>query len=108
MYLRIINGKLKPGTWDAFEKAYRDVVGEAGAVPGLRARWLTRDVDNPDAGTTISLWESEAAMDAYENSDVLKNKINATLSPYFAGEYRTSKTRVQFADGVPPPSEWTK
>jgi len=29
---------------------YKEVMDKAGQVPGLRARWLTRDVDNPDAG----------------------------------------------------------
>jgi len=106
MFLRIISGKLKPGTWDEFERTYREAVAAAGEVNGLRGRWLTRDVDDPDSGTTISLWATESAMDAYERSDVLKNEINAKLAPFFSGEYRTSKTIVKYADGDPSPSEW--
>ena len=30
MFLRIISGKLKPGTWDEFERTYREVVAAAG------------------------------------------------------------------------------
>jgi len=26
MMLRIIHGKLKPGTWDSYERAYKDVL----------------------------------------------------------------------------------
>lgn len=108
MFLRIISGKLKPGTWNEFERTYRKAVADAGAIDGLRGRWLTRDLSDPDSGTTISLWSTEGAMDAYEKSDVLKNDINARLAPFFSGEYRTSKTQVQFAEGDPAPSDWTK
>jgi hypothetical protein len=40
MMLRIIHGKLKPGTWDSYERAYKDVMVKAGKIPGLRGRWL--------------------------------------------------------------------
>lgn len=108
MFLRIISGKLKPGTWDEFEKAYRKAVADAGTIDGLRGRWLTRDLAEPDSGTTISLWSTESAMEAYENSDLLQKEINARLTPFFSGEYRTSKTAVKFAEGDPAPSDWTK
>ena len=36
MMLRIIHGKLKPGTWDSYERAYKDVMAKAGKIPGLR------------------------------------------------------------------------
>ena len=47
MRVRIIYGKLKPGAWDAYETAYKEAMQKAGEIPGLRARWLTRDVGNP-------------------------------------------------------------
>ena len=106
MYLRIIHGKLKPGAWSDFEIAYKKAIGEAGAIHGLVGRWLTRDLDDPDAGTTISLWASEADLDAYENSDLLKNKIQSRLTPFFSGEYRTTKSRVLYSEGDPAPAEW--
>ena len=67
--LRIIHGKLKPGTWDAYERAYKDVTAKAGKFPGLKGRWLAHAVDDPDAGYTMSLWGSEAAMRSYENGE---------------------------------------
>ena len=36
MMLRIIHGKLNPGTWDSYERAYKDVMAKAGKIPGLR------------------------------------------------------------------------
>ena len=47
MLLRIIRGKLKPGTWDAFEKAYRATIASTAPIEGLRGRWLVQDLDDP-------------------------------------------------------------
>ena len=35
MMLRIIHGKLKPGTWDSYERAYKDIMKRAGNIPGI-------------------------------------------------------------------------
>ena len=42
MMLRIIHGKLKLGTWEAYERAYKDVIAKASKIPGLKGRcWHT-------------------------------------------------------------------
>lgn len=101
MLLRIIRGKLKPGTWDAFEKAYRATIASTAPVEGLRGRWLVQDLDDPDSGSSISLWATEEALHAYESSEVLKNTIIAKLSPFFSGQYETRRSRVRFSEGSP-------
>jgi heme-degrading monooxygenase HmoA len=98
MLVRIIHGKLKPGTWDSYEQAYKDAMSKAGKIAGLRGRWLVRDVDDPDAGYSISLWENEAAMRTYEDSDVLKNAILPQLKPFFSGEYTTTRGEMRFLE----------
>jgi heme-degrading monooxygenase HmoA len=107
MFMRMIHGKLKPGTWDEFERAYTRAIDTAGPVKGLCGRWLTHDLDEPDSGTTISLWATKEDMDAYETSILLKNEISAKLAPFFSGEYSTTRSRVLHAEGDPAPSEWT-
>jgi heme-degrading monooxygenase HmoA len=98
MMVRIIHGRLKAGTWDSYERAYKEVVAKAGKIPGLKGRWLAHEVDNPDAGYTISLWENEAAMRAYETGDLLQNSILPRLKPFFSGEYNTTRCEVRFAE----------
>jgi heme-degrading monooxygenase HmoA len=98
MMLRIIHGKLKPGTWDSYESAYKDVMKKAGKIPGLRGRWLAHATDDPDAGYTMSLWESEAAMKAYENGDMLQKTVLPRLKPSFSGDYATTRCDVRFAE----------
>ena len=106
MILRVISGRLKPGAWDAFERAYAEATSAVGPIPGLCGRWLTRDLDDGDCGTTISLWANAAAMQAYEASDVLRERIQPKLTPFFSGEYRTSRSAVRRAEGDPSPDEW--
>jgi heme-degrading monooxygenase HmoA len=96
--LRIIHGKLKPGTWDSYERAYKEVMGRAGKISGLKGRWLAHAVDDPDAGYTISLWENEAAMRAYESGAVLQQTILPQLTPFFSGNYETTRCEVRFAE----------
>jgi heme-degrading monooxygenase HmoA len=92
MMLRIIHGKLKPGTWDSYERAYKDVMAKAGKIPGLRGRWLAHAVDDPDAGYTMSLWENEAAMRSYENGEILQTTISAAET-FFLGRLRHNPLR---------------
>ena len=98
MRLRIIDGKLKPGTWDSYERAYKDVMTKAGKITGLRGRWLARAVDDLDAGYTLSLWENESAMRAYESGDFLLKTVLPQLKPFFSGEYETTRCEVRFAE----------
>jgi heme-degrading monooxygenase HmoA len=98
MMLRIIHGKLRPGTWDSYERAYKDVMAKTSKIPGLKGRWLAHAVDDPDAGYTISLWENEGAMRTYESSEILQNTILPRLKPFFSGEYSTTRCDVRFAE----------
>lgn len=35
MRVRIIYGKLRPGTWDAYEAAYKEVAEQSGQIPTM-------------------------------------------------------------------------
>jgi heme-degrading monooxygenase HmoA len=90
MMLRIIHGKLRHGTWASYERAYKEATAKAGKIPGLKGRWLAHAVGDPDAGYTMSLWTDEAAMRAYESSDVLHETILPKLKPFFSGDETTT------------------
>jgi hypothetical protein len=47
MMLRIIHGKLKPGTWDSYERAYKDIMAAAAAdsAQGRQEKGLTAGLD---------------------------------------------------------------
>ena len=53
MIMRITWGKLRAGCWQEYEQAYRTAVADK-EVPGLRGRWLARDVHDPDGGCALN------------------------------------------------------
>ena len=59
MHMRIVWGRIAPGQWDSFEAAYKKATSLRGNVKGLKNQWLARDQGDPDAGYSITLWDSE-------------------------------------------------
>jgi heme-degrading monooxygenase HmoA len=101
MIMRITWGKLHPGKWDEYERAYNaTVVAKSKNVKGLQGRWLSQDTADKDAGFAVSLWESLADMQAYEQSDFFQKELLPTLQPFFVGEFRTHRCEVKYAQDV--------
>ncbi len=80
--MRITLGKLRPGSWNEFEKMYKATVAAKGAqIKGLRGRWLLQDTNDQDTGFAVSLWESAVAMRSYEQSDLYRQEFAPALQP---------------------------
>jgi heme-degrading monooxygenase HmoA len=48
------------------------VAAKGRSIKGLRGRWFLQDSVDKDTGFAVSLWESAADMQAYEQSDVYR------------------------------------
>lgn len=95
MIMRITWGKVHPGKWDEYEQVYRQaVVGQSKGIAGLVARWLVQDVEDHDAGYSVSIWDSAESLKAYEDSDLVQG-IQGQLRPFFPGEFRTNRCEVK-------------
>ncbi len=97
MYIRVSWGRLKPGTWDDYERTYTEAVQGGHRGEGLRGRLLARDVDDPDAGYTISFWDDEQSMRNHEQSPQLAELVEQ-LEPYFSGEYTQRRCEIRLDD----------
>ena len=97
MFLRISWGALKPGTWEDYEATHQRVVPGAGEVVGLRGRIVARDVDRPDTGYSISLWDSLEEMQSYEQGPLAA--VMSELEPYFGGEFATQRCELRRREG---------
>lgn len=100
MHVRISWGRLRPGTWDDYEAAYREFAAGAGAVEGLKGRMLARDVEDRDTGYAVSMWDSRDAMDAYEQSEV-RQQLIPRLQAFFADDFITHRCVVTFRQDLP-------
>ncbi len=96
MIMRITWGKLNPGTWDEFERVYRETLAGK-EIKGLQGRWLAQDANDPDGGFAVSLWETPEDLQAYEHSDVVRDMYVPALRPFFAGEYTTYRCEVKYS-----------
>jgi heme-degrading monooxygenase HmoA len=96
MQMRIIWGKVSPGQWDAFEAAFRKALEVRGEVKGLKGQWLLRDQNDPDAGFSISQWESEEDMRAFWESKK-RGEVMALLQPFFVNQYTVTHCSVRVA-----------
>lgn len=102
MIMRITRGKLHPGTWDAFKQEYEvTVAAKSHHVDGLRGRWLAQDMHDPDAGYSVSVWDSVEEMRAYEHSHFYMHEILPALQPFFVGDFSTTYCDVQVSQQWP-------
>ena len=93
--LRITRGRIRPGTWDQFEKALQQSVQDVGHVPGLITRSLARDTKDPDQGYSLSVWESLEDAENYEKSELAKI-ITPQLQAFFTGDYRSDHCEIRY------------
>ena len=61
----------------------------------LKGRWLVRDTNDPNAGYSVSLWETAEAMLKYEAGEFFRTKVKLALQPYFVDGFTTSRCEVR-------------
>ncbi len=87
MWARVAWGKVKPGTWDEYERVYRELILPASRnVTGLRFRELLRGADDPNEGISLTLWDSREDMEAYERSGTYQGFLER-VKEFYVGEY---------------------
>lgn len=101
MYLRIIWGRIKEGQWTGFEEAYKKSIEMTRGAPGLKGRWLARDMDDQDAGYSISLWDDEKSMHDYLQGTIFKDQIVPMVQPFFVNQFTVTHCEVRVSDELP-------
>ncbi len=95
MFMRIVWGKILPGKWDEFEAAFTSAMTDRGVLKGLREHWLARDQIDPNAGYSITLWDSEEDMKEFWNSPQRK-QVMAPLEPFYVNQFTTTHCEVRY------------
>jgi len=94
MQMRVVWGKILPGQWDAFEAAYKKAMTARGRVKGLRGQWLVRDQNDHNSGYSITLWDSDADMRAYWDSDS-RREITKETQHFFVNQFTITNCDVR-------------
>ena len=69
-------------------------------IGGLRGLRLVHDLQEADAGFAVSIWDSMEDLDAYRNSEVFEQSVQAPLQGYFVDEFRTYVCEVDVVEDV--------
>lgn len=96
MHMRIVWGKILPGKWDEFEATFKSAMATRGHVNGLINHWLARDQHDPNAGYSITLWDSEANMRQFWDSQRRK-QIMAPLETFYVNQFTVTNCEVRYA-----------
>jgi heme-degrading monooxygenase HmoA len=69
-----------------------------GEAKGLKSQWLLRDQNDPDAGYSISQWDSAEDMRAFWESKQRSDAM-AVIQPFFVNQFTITNCEVRVAVG---------
>jgi heme-degrading monooxygenase HmoA len=95
MFMRIVWGKILPGKWAEFERAFEEAMAKRGEVPGLAEHWLARDQHDANAGYSITLWRTETDMKRFWDSNE-RQAVMAPLEPFYVNQFTTTHCEVRY------------
>lgn len=96
MYMRIVWGKILPGKWNEFETAFKTAMANRGDLGGLVNHWLAQDQADPNAGYSVTLWDSEASMQAFWNSQKRRD-VMAPLEAFYVNQFTVTNCAVKYS-----------
>ena len=87
MYIRMVWGSLRPGSWEEYERHYTErVAASSPEIKGLRQRQLLRSSEDPDEGVSISVWDSLDDLLTYERGE-FRGTLAREVEHLYRGEY---------------------
>ena len=96
MIVRIYGGRIVPGSLPSIEEVYRQY--DAASVPGMRARFVSQDVNDPDSIYVVTIWDDVASVQRWVASDDYKVRITKALRPFIVGAQSLSLSEVRVED----------
>ena len=98
MFIRMVWGKLRPGSWEEYERHYHArLAGSTGAIPGLKERQLLRGTEDPDEGISVSIWETLEDLRNYETGEFRQN-VAREMEHLYRGEYWVKHFEISSTD----------
>jgi heme-degrading monooxygenase HmoA len=95
MFMRVSWGRIQPGKWEDYERRFEKLAVTQTAAGGPKRRWLLRDLDDPNAGFAISLFDTEKQMRDWSNDPAARQRTQSEMSDLYVGDYRTRQCEVR-------------
>lgn len=97
MFVRMVWGKLRPGSWEEYERHYHERLVNGTKVKGLKERQLLRSTQDPDEGISLSVWDTLDDLRNYETSEFRQN-VAREVEHLYRGEYWVKHFEVTSSD----------
>lgn len=97
MHMNITWGRVKPGMWPEYERLFLQADASTQDLPGFYCRWLLSDLDDPDSGFALSLWDSAENLQRLVSNAIVTELREKKFSPLFIGEYSRYQCEVRVA-----------
>ena len=98
MFIRMVWGKLRPGSWEEYERHYHErLASSSGNIKGLKERQLLRGTEDPDEGISVSIWETLDDLRAYETGEFRQN-VAREMEHLYRGEYWVKHFEISSTD----------
>jgi quinol monooxygenase YgiN len=78
MIVRIVRMTFRPDALDTFLELYDRVSPAIRAQPGCHGLQLVREVDRPSVLSTVSVWDTEGALESYRGSELFRTTWSVT------------------------------
>ena len=95
-------GKLKPDTWDEYNRFFTEKLEPSTRdVKGMYNRILLRSTDEPDEGLSLAFWDNKESWKTYYQSPLRQDLIQQS-EPLYTGEHWIKHFEVAFTS----PRRW--
>ncbi|MDB5597677.1 MAG: hypothetical protein JWM36_4638 [Hyphomicrobiales bacterium] len=95
MFMRITWGRIRPGQWEEYERRFERLASAQAKEGGPKRRWLVRDLDDPDAGFAISVFETENEMRSWSSDPAARERTKTEMADLYIGDYRSRQCEVR-------------
>lgn len=99
MFMRITWGRIRPGQWEEYERRFAKLAASQTKEGGPKRRWLVRDLDEPDAGFAISVFETESEMRSWSTDPAARERTKNEMADLYIGDYRSRQCEVRLQLG---------
>jgi heme-degrading monooxygenase HmoA len=96
MIVRIYWGRIEAGALPDIERVYRNY--DVDSVPGLLARFVSQDLNDPDSLYVITIWKDLASVERWVASEEYRERITKPLKPFIVGAHSLSLSAVRVED----------
>ncbi|MFN3890166.1 MAG: STAS/SEC14 domain-containing protein [Beijerinckiaceae bacterium] len=96
MFMRISWGRIREGGWLEYEERFKKLALDNIKQGGPTRRWLVRDLDEPDAGFAISIFDTEEEMRNWANNPEARERVKTEMTDLYIGDYRVRNCEVRF------------